>query len=259
YKGIIKNNSSYFDIGDEASMLKEEFKDIKISVGRDKVYSASLLEKENCDVTILDDGFQHWRLKRDLDIVAIDASSPLVKQKLLPLGKLREPLSSLKRADILFLTKIDMSNEDYLKNKEILHKINPRALVVSSVYEPVCFYSLKTGDCVKPESGKSALVLCGIANPLYFEDMVSKLQLKVKKKLIYPDHYEYKKEDLDFIKNSAKDGFIDTIVTTHKDAVRLKPFMDILGNIDILYLKIKLKIQENEEALHNRLLSVFNS
>lgn len=263
YNGLVKSGSSYPEIGDEAGMFKEKFEDIKICVGKDKVNSALRLEKENCDIAIIDDGFQHWRLKRDLDIVAVDASSLLREQKLLPLGRLREPLNSLRRADILCLTKTDISKENYLKNREILSKINPKALIVSIIYEAVGFCDLKTADYVAVDSdkflNKPVFILCGIANPLYFEKMVEKLKLRIGRKFICPDHYQYHKSDLDLIKKIALDNDVDTIITTHKDAVRLKSFLDIFENINIFSLEIKLKIIENEELFSHRLLSVLSS
>ncbi|MDD5292330.1 MAG: tetraacyldisaccharide 4'-kinase [Candidatus Omnitrophica bacterium] len=262
YKGLVKDNSSYFEIGDEASMLKEKFKGVKIGVGEDKAHSARLLEKEGCNVAILDDGFQHWRLKRDLDIVVIDASLPLAGQRLLPLGRLREPLNSLKRADILCLTKTDISQDNYRQNVELLNKINPKALVTSAVYQALGLRDLKTGVLSAMDSdrffNKPVFILCGIANPLYFEKMVEGAGLMIKRKFIYPDHYQYKKADFSLIGKAAKDSGVNTVITTHKDAVRLKPFLGSLENTDIFSLQVKLKITENEEAFYRRLLFILS-
>ncbi|MDD5005167.1 MAG: tetraacyldisaccharide 4'-kinase [Candidatus Omnitrophica bacterium] len=261
--GIVKDKASYFDIGDEASMFKEEFKGVSICVGRDKIKSAQQLEKENCGVAILDDGFQHWRLKRDLDIVTIDASFSLFGQMLLPLGRLREPLNSLKRADIFVLTKTDWSQDNTQGIKKELKEINPSAPVVSSIYQPVCFSEIKTGKSFPIDSEKLAdkpvFILSGIANPLYFDRMLSKLRLKIRREFIYPDHYAYKSNDLELINKLARDNDTGIIITTHKDAVKLKQYVNFMKNTDIYYLKIKLKITENEKEFSDRLLSLFNS
>jgi len=262
YKGLVEDGSDYLEIGDEASMLKERFKDVKIGVGEDKSRSMRLLENEKCEVAVLDDGFQHWRLKRDLDIVVVDASLPLSGQRLLPLGRLREPLSSLKRADILCFTKIDMSPDIYRDNVQLLKSINPKALAAGSLYQPLGLRDLKTGVLSGLDSDKllnrSVFILCGIANPLYFEKMVEGFELKIERRFIYPDHYQYEKEDISFINKAAKDNGINTIITTHKDAVRLKPFLGMLGDTEIFSLQVKLKITENEEELYRRLLSVLS-
>ncbi|MBL7196511.1 MAG: tetraacyldisaccharide 4'-kinase [Candidatus Omnitrophica bacterium] len=261
--GIISQNSGYFEIGDEASMLKDNLDDINIGIGRDKIKSARQLERRQCDIIILDDGFQHWRLRRDLDIVTIDCSHSILNQKLLPLGRLREPLSSLRRADILVLTKADLLEDNSRKLREELHKINPNALIIHSIYEPVCFHDLKTDTCLPIDSDrfkdKSVFILAGIANPIYFDKILSNLRLKIKRELLYPDHYEYRKNDLDFIKKLAKEMNVDTIITTHKDAVRLRYFLNFFKNTDIFYLKIRLKVTKGEEELRNRILSIFNS
>jgi len=109
---------------------------------------------------------------------------------------------------------------------------------------------------INPE--KPIAILCGIANPLYFEKMIGKAGFKVKKKFLYPDHYNYRNKDINFIKKSIIDNGIDTIITTHKDAVRLKSLIHLLGFARIAYLKIGLNIIENEELFHNRLLSLFS-
>ena len=262
-RSSIVKDGDYSKIGDEASMLKEKLGDINICIGRDKIESAKQLEKKECDIVVLDDGFQHWRLRRDLDIVTIDTSFPIFNQKLLPLGRLREPLSSLKRVDVFVFTKTDLSKDNTKNIKDKLKRINPSALIVSSIYQPLCFTNLKTGRCIPVGSDrfkdKSTIILSGIANPIYFDKLLSELKLKTKRELIYQDHYQYKKSDLDFIKRLAKDTGVDMIITTHKDAVRLEYYVDLLENIDIFYLNIQLKITENEKEFRNRVLSIFNS
>ncbi len=261
--GAISKKDGYLEIGDEASMLRENLGNIKMGVGRDKVKSARDLEGSGCEAFILDDGFQHWRLKRDLDIVTIDCSEPFLSQKLLPLGRLREPFSALNRANIIVLTKTDLSQNNSRNIKEAVRSLNPKALIVSSVYQPICFHDLRTDACFPVNSDKfkdkGVFVLSGIANPIYFDNLISQLRLKVKRELIYPDHYEYKQKDLTSIKQLAKEMKVDTIVTTHKDAVRLRYILNFSQSLNVFYLKIRLKVVESEKELHNRILSVFNS
>jgi tetraacyldisaccharide 4'-kinase len=252
----------YLELGDEAVMLSENLGNIHIAVGRDKIKSAQELEDLKCDTLILDDGFQHWRLRRDLDIVAIDCSQPLFAQRLLPLGRLREPLSSLKRAQVFILTKADL-REDTTHLREYLHKINPKATVASSIYNPVCFHDLKTDECFPADlpsfKGMPVFIVSGIANPIYFDKILSNLKLNIKRELVYPDHYEYKRGDLDFIKKLSSEMRTSTVITTHKDAVRLRHFLNYIENVDIFYLEIELKVTKGEEELRHRILSVSNS
>ncbi|MFC1708795.1 tetraacyldisaccharide 4'-kinase [Candidatus Omnitrophota bacterium] len=257
-----RNKGSYLESGDEASMLKETLGGINISVGRDKIKSARELERLNCNPLVLDDGFQHWRLRRDLDIVAIDCSNPIFDQKLIPLGRLREPISSLKRAHVFVLTKTDLSQGAFHMRTR-LREINSEATIVSSVYKPVCFHDLKTDECFSTDSpsfkGIPILILSGIANPVYFDKMLSSLRLSIKRELVFPDHYEYKRRDIESIKSLAGEMRTNRIITTHKDAVRLKRFLKFMNKIEIFYLEIELEITKGEEEFRNRILSVSNS
>lgn len=261
YNGIRKD-SSYFEIGDEAGMLRENMANTNICVGRDKIKSAQELERRNCNIIILDDGFQHWRLERNLDIITIDSTFSILEQRLLPLGRLREPLSSLRRADIFVLTKTDLIQDNYKQRKEELKAIHPGALIVSSIYQPSCFFDLNTGDCLDIENERfknnPVIILVGIVNPLYFDKLLSTLGLKIEREFIYPDHYEYTPKDVLRIKELAQNLNIDTIITTQKDAQRLRHLLDFIKPLNIFCLKIKLKITENEEEFCSRLLSVFN-
>jgi tetraacyldisaccharide 4'-kinase len=257
---VIAKSNRYFDIGDEACMLKDNLVDVSIAIGRDKIKSAMELEKLGNRPLILDDGFQHWRLRRDLDIVAVDCSYAFRNQMLLPLGRLREPLSSLKRADIFVLTKTDFSAENTEKTRAALLKINPKALVVTSIYQPQCFHDLKEGEDLPIDSAslkkEPVFILAGIASPIYFDKLISSIKLKIKRELVYPDHYEYSSKDLDFIRIMAREMNVNTIITTQKDAARIRHLFTYSENLRIYYLKIKLKVTQNEEEFRNRILSV---
>ena len=260
---VIAKSNRYFEVGDEASMLRDNLRDIDIAIGRDKIVSARKLEQLGNHPLIIDDGFQHWRLRRDLDIVTIDCTYPLASQRLLPLGRLREPLSSLKRAQIFMLTKTDFSQQNTQTIKEQLQKINPKALIVTSIYQPICFHDLKADEDVAIDSatikGEPVFILLGIANPMYFDKLLSNIQLNVKRELVYSDHYEYSDKDMDFIRFMAREMKVNTILTTQKDAVRIRHLFSYFENMRIYYLKIKLKITSNEEEFQNRVLSMSTS
>lgn len=258
---VTQPQSNYFQFGDEASMLKTNLSDgVALCVGRDKNKSAKELETTECDVAVVDDGFQHWRLKRDLDIVAVDSTFTLSNQRVLPVGRLREPLSCLRRADIFVLTKTDFIPESTQQCKEELQGINPYALIVDTVYQPLCFFDVQSGVChdvvLKEFKGKSVLILVGIANPFYFDKLLSGLGLKIVREFIFPDHYEYTQSDMIRIKELADNLGVDTIITTQKDAERLRHLLVYLQPLRLFCLKIQVKITENEEAFHSRLLSV---
>ena len=225
---------------DESHLLEERLQDLPVLTGKNRVKNAEIAENRlgsNC--VILDDGFQHYRIKRDLDIILIDATCPFGNMKLFPRGILREPLARLKDADIAILTKCDMGrgNIDYIRN--ILKRFNDKIEIAESFYQPVGFRKLFFEElmpvtCIKD---KRIALLAGIANTRYFEWMAGSLGAEIAEKFYYTDHYQYKE----------------------KDAVRLKRLKNITQEIEIFVLRIDFRISSNEKIIANRLHSVFNS
>jgi len=265
YKKPKKSNmfdTSYFSLGDEAAMLRENLPQAGVYVGRDKIFSAKRLENDRLQAGIIDDGFQHWRLKRDLDIVVIDSTKDLFNQYLLPLGKLRESVSSLKRADIFVLTKTDVDIDNAENLKKRLKDIKPNAPVVSSVYKPLCFYDIKSRVKIELDSkvlkNKKVFIVAGIVNPLYFDKLISDLGVKIEREFIYPDHHAYTIDDVRIISQLAKEHSVKTVITTQKDAIRLQHLADTFDSIEIFTLKIELVINENESEFSHRLISLFS-
>jgi len=258
--GFGRFDTDYFHLGDEAAMLKENLSEAKIYVGKDKVRSLKRIEAEGLDVAIVDDGFQHWRLHRDLDVVVIDSTLDLFNQYLLPLGVLREQVNSIKRAHIFFLTRTDIAIENVANLKIKLNKINPNAIIISSVYKPVCFIDLKTKNCIEVNSdffkNKKVFILSGIANPLYFDKLVSDLKIRIVREFIFPDHHKYEINDVTSILQLADELAVDTLITTQKDAVRLQHLIRHFSTLNVFILKIELVITENEKEFSQRLFSV---
>lgn len=123
---------------DEATMLRSILADIPVLIGADRVKNAKeFIKKNKADVFLLDDGFQHWRLSRDIDIVAIDTTDPWGNGDVLPRGILREPRTALGRADIFVLTKTDLAAKQLETLKTELRAIHPKALIVETVHKPV--------------------------------------------------------------------------------------------------------------------------
>jgi len=256
-------SDEYHVMGDEASMLKSACGEgIDVFAGSDRVLLARQLEKEKVvDTVILDDGFQHFRLKRDLDIVTIDASNPFGNKFILPLGLLREPLSSLKRADCFCLTRCDEASEYMIGElRAFLNRLNPKASVLKAFYCPASLYDLKKN---KKESagmlkGKDVCLLAGIANPFSFIKTVRDLGAYISLKVFFDDHHHYSQAEVREVAFQCKDAKIKTVVTTEKDAVRLSGFVleQDLG-VDFFVLKVALKIVEGEEALSDRLHTLY--
>ena len=247
-------------MGDEPYMLYKKLGNIPVVVDKDRIRAAERAVKDyDVDTFILDDGFQQWRLKKDLEIVTINATCPFGNRMLIPRGILREDLLALKRADIFVLTKADLT-EDTPRTKDFLSKLNPAALVVSATHEPIGFYALGEPSRIiqaQELGAENVALICGIGDPDSFEALVRKSGLKIGLSLRFPDHYQYSEEDLRGIVEQARACNIKSIITTEKDAVRFDNFKFQIGIVRVFVLKIAIKI-ENEPQFQKRLLSIYS-
>lgn len=207
--------------GDEPYLIASSLKNIPVIVGADRYRSGIYSSKHTgADIFILDDGYQHLQLHRDMNILLMDASNPYGNGHMLPKGILREPLNGISRADCVIVTR---SNEGGGINIETLvRKYNRNA--------PLFYASYKTTDITAPDGqsygvnaipGKRVFIFSGIANPGSFRKSIEYLGATVAGELSYPDHYWYKKEDIQKIINDASAVSADAVITTAKDAVRL--------------------------------------
>ncbi|MBN2831233.1 MAG: tetraacyldisaccharide 4'-kinase [Candidatus Omnitrophica bacterium] len=249
-------------IGDEPRMLAKNLKGIPVIVNRDRVRGARRAIREyGVDTVILDDGLQQWRIKKDLEIVTIDALCPFGNGHMLPRGILREPLSSLRKADIFVLTKTDLAG-DLNKIKSILNRYNSKALVVESVHRPLGFYDIRKPSKILDLGylkGKRAALLCGIGDPGSFLKTALRLGIRVEMDLRFSDHYIYTLGELKVIADRAREKDLFAIVTTEKDAARLLDMdLDFLGDLELLVLRVELDIVKNEEQFFSRLLRLYS-
>jgi len=245
---------------DEATMLAAKLPQVPILVGRNRIESARKAMKDyKSDLILLDDGFQHWRLHRDLDIVSIDATNPFGNRNMLPRGILREPLSSLKRADIFIITKADFGGANLDRIESLIKPIKPNAVVAQSTHSPIFLYSIENNKVIDASlmRDKNVCLLASIGDPATFEAMISKQGLNPLLKFYFLDHYQYKDSDLKKVVDSCKAQKINTIITTEKDLPRLKSLsLDFLNGFSVLALRIGIKFTKNEKIFFERLLSV---
>jgi len=249
------------EMGYEPFMLSKSLGDIPVIVGHDRVSGAKRAMKEYAvDTVILDDGMQQWRLKKDLEIVTISSSQGFGNRHMLPRGILRQPLSSLRQADIFVLTKTDLTGS--LNNiKGYLNKVNPNALVIESVHEALGFYDINDPDKVFGPGhlkGKDAAIFSGIGDPGSFTKLTVSLGVNIGLDLRFGDHHNYKEEDLAGVATQAKALNLNTIITTEKDAARLnEEKLKLFKGFKVLVLRVALKITKNEESLFARLLGLY--
>ncbi|MFA5059803.1 MAG: tetraacyldisaccharide 4'-kinase [Candidatus Omnitrophota bacterium] len=254
--GLSNNTAS-----DEAVLLKELLKDIPVFVGADRFRSGQeALKNNSIDVFLLDDGFQHWKLKRDLDIVAIDASRPFGNGFLIPRGILREPLSSLSRAGIFIITKSDLDYSNLEKIYNCLRKINPKAIVAESIHKPIAFINLSKSNSsvgLSALKSKSACLLCSIADPNAFKQTVLNLGVNLRKEFTFIDHYIYRKNDVMSVVEFCKQNKIESVISTQKDAVKLMKYVDCFKDgPDLLSLSIKIELIKGKDEVISRITSM---
>ena len=226
--------------GDEPYMLAVNLEGVPILINRNRVKAAFYaIRRFKADTIILDDGFQHIGLKRDLDIVLIDATHPFGNAHLFPRGILREPLRSLARADLLLITKAVEGEQKELK--ESLYRLNQRAEVLECRHGPVYLYDMRTSlkttlDYIK---GAPGAVLAGIAHPEGFERMVSELGVRIIYSRRFADHHFYSQQELIDIINKASRRGAEFLLTTEKDAVRFPRLPP--GNLPVFSLRIRIE------------------
>ncbi len=243
--------TSYESMGDEPYMLSRNLGNVPVIVDGDRIRAAKIAMRDyRVDTVILDDGFQQWRMNKDLDIVTIDAANPFGNLRLLPRGILREPLSSLRRAQIFVLTKVNLKADNNRDTAKLLNKVNPQALIVEAIHKPVGFYKLgqSRDNLLNPDEfqAKPAGLVCGIADPESFEKLISNSGINIVSSFRFPDHHFYTKEDVDKIADDAKGKGINIIITTEKDSVRLKGLQVTGYELRVFVLRIELEVLENE-------------
>jgi tetraacyldisaccharide 4'-kinase len=235
------------EVGDEPCLLANKLPGIPVVVGKKRwragMYAYSRFAPQ---AIILDDGYQHLQLARQVNIMVIDATNPFGNRHLLPRGTLREPLSALSRAQIFLLTKTNLT-EDIASLMDVLKKYNPAAPMLTSIHQPVNVTELgkKKTHSLKWFKGKKVVCFCGIADPASFINTIQGLGAEIAGHLNFPDHYTYTADDLKQLADEAKKMDAEALITTEKDAVRIADF--IPPDMPMLTLNIELKITNEEE------------
>jgi len=270
--GIVSNGREVFMgpqlAGDEPYMMATYLKTIEVPVlvGRDRYRSGLLaLDKFNPDVIILDDGFQHLKLARDINLILLDNRRPFGNKFLLPRGTLREPVPSLRRADIFILTRSDSGPEvPETNNLTVLDRyLNGRRLY-KTTHVPVLYTWLKTGrqttdaDLAPSNSlstwnfsvlkGRKILAFSGIANNDEFKQTLVDLGCDVTGFMGFQDHHRYSDNDIVKILESAKNTGADCLCTTDKDYARMEYMTQ--WPIDLAVIGVEISFG-NEDADFN--------
>ncbi len=237
--------------GDEPFQIASKFPNSIVIVDEQKSRAAQLaVQKFNCNYIIVDDGFQHRKLHRDLDVVLIDASKPLKRELMLPAGLRREPISSLKRADIIIYS-------NWKQKADTLKNIGDK-LTGCTVLEPRKLVGIQSDVISELQilKNKSCIAFCGLGNPDSFENTLEELGLKIKVFKVYSDHYQYLAEDIEILKKEYEEQKADFVITTEKDFVRLINMKAQINQLPLYYLEVAVRFISGEKEFLKKITNI---
>jgi len=247
---------------DEQELLKARLKESLVLVGRDRAKSARAALNAVPDATILlDDGFQHHRLHRDMDIVLVDTRNPFGNGCLVPCGILREPITGIRRASVVVLTKTDKSLVDTDQLQQRLKNIQSDLVFAEAVHRPLFLYGVVSRQTVEFDRVKDrkVLLVSSIGDPAYFEKTVEDLGPRIQGHSAYPDHHNYLERDVEAIIKRRSETGAEYIITTEKDAVKLERLIrGMPAQEEIIALRVELTIVKGLEHLLDRLHRLYS-
>ncbi len=223
---------------------------VPAAVSENRVKGAErLIADSGVNAIVLDDAFQHRWIKRDFDLLVIDQRFLVEKSffinNLLPTGVMREPLSSIKRANAIII------NRKFMQKKDIPDEFNQYfegKNIFTGYYKAISFFDLKhnTELSLAEFQGQKSLVVSGIATPFSFLNVLKQNKVETDNKLIFKDHKRYTYDDVQRIRQLFYSTNSHSVVTTEKDAVKLSKFSREMDDIDIYYLKIKFSLDDED-------------
>lgn len=233
---------NWHDCGDEPAMLYRALSSCWLGISAKRSGVARQIEQNAKNVVfILDDGFQHRQLKRDLDIVCVNES--LFNDRMLPDGFLREPVSSLARAHVICIIG-KMENSEMLLSLELKIKSLYKQADTFIVHpQPYGWVNAVTGEVAETPPCTDPVAMCGIARPERFFETLESLGINPCKKISYSDHHHFTKDDFEDIHKLYSKG----LVITEKDAIRINEFSSEISS-KIWYLKVRLKFHSDDST-----------
>lgn len=237
------------EAGDEAWLIAKRLVGIPVVVGKDRTKAIQLLCKTfpDLDVVILDDSFQHLKVKHDLDFVIINEWLRFGNGFVLPSGILREPMTALNNADILIINRINETGEI---DKKLCHQLKPYTQpLFQGRYETIQVYDFIGNEiAVDKIVGDRVLMISGVGNPNGFDASVRALKLNIIGGILFQDHYEYAdKAQRERILKSLHEKEAKWIITTEKDYAKLRHYPEFADFL--LILKISFILDDSEKAL----------
>lgn len=235
--------------GDEPVALARQLSGVAVVVARRRVDAARAAETLGADIFLLDDGYQHLAVQRDIDLLLLDARNPFGGGRFPPFGRLREPLSALGRADAFVFTRAE---GDFPSPAAIrtVREHNPGAPIFTAGIRPAGLRD-EAGSPIGDTNlaGRRFVGVCGIARPEGFETALAQLGLAAEEMLVFGDHHRYRERDLHRIRRAAERTGSSWILTTEKDAVKLN------GRISLPVVAVRLAVEVHEPGFFPYLAS----
>lgn len=268
YKGALEHDSGILraggkfgnspaEYGDESLLLVRKMKRGSVVVGKNR--SANLehyFDQERPDVVLLDDGHQHLKMDRRLNIVLFDALMPLLRYKVAPSGYMREGYTALKDADLVVISRSDQVSPQKVEllKKTIQPFLPPDVPFAQMGHRPIGLFDCNNRPTISLDQLKGKKVICvaGIASPLSFFALIESLGSEVIERISLPDHHNYRLLELEHLLEKAqKKGAL--IVTTEKDIVKIRR---LINHQSVLYLEIKVAFLEGEAEFKEKINNV---
>lgn len=231
--------------GEEPFLLAQKLPGVPVVIGKDR-YRAGMLcaQQWQTEWVILDDGFQHLRLRREIDILLWPAHQPFGSEGLLPLGLLREPKKEIRRADGILITHSERL--DPSRRKDLVEQIRfqtPATPIFFSEHKPMVLWRYPDQKVFHPAwlGGKRLLAFCGLADPESLRFSLQQLGADPVRLVQFPDHHFYREKDKRAMEKQSRSLDINLMVTTEKDALKLGQWE--AADIQVLVLGIEVEIQ----------------
>lgn len=235
---------------DESLELGRKLPDVPVVENPDRVEAAAMaVEEFETELILLDDAFQHRRIRRDLDIVLLDALEPFGFDHVFPRGTLREPVGGLARAGVVVLSRAGLLDSESKRGiRDRAGRLVPDALWAEAAHAPLAFLdSDGTSFPLDILAGKSAVAFCGIGNPAGFRHTLEEIGLNPSQFVPFPDHHRYTRDDVDKLRRLAGENGADAFVCTHKDLVKLD--VTELDGRPVYAVEIGIRFLEGEAEL----------
>ncbi len=249
-------------MSDEPALLAKACGNTPVIVNSDRVAGAKkAIQEHNAEILIMDDGFQHRRLRRNMDILAVDATCPFGYGKMLPAGLLREPLTSLSRAQTTIITRADQADASQISSiEQTLRKYAPEAGIAQTTHQHTHATGLnETAIDLETLRNKKVFAFCGIGNPEAFFESLSKSGLAVVGQQTFDDHHTYTKADMDSVAAEARKSGANVVLCTEKDWSKCEALISDENEPVFASLAMKLDFIAGFDTIARQLETLLNT